>query len=285
LAANLHGDDALGNVLISGLNAEGIPRELAGTAFVFHHNKPEELTRIGVEHPDLAAVIFEIQRHEKPSEDFLEALVDIKLDTGAVVICDEITSGFRLNAGGAHLLYDFEPDMACFGKSLGAGHPVSAVIGKREIMESARRTFISSTYWTWRTGYAAANAMIDKFSREQTHEKLIENGKRVHDILLSEANGCGLEANIGHEDMYPLIYCRLPDRAAQTLMTQMFLQYGILFGGDFYSTAAHSGEVVEQFQRAVKAIFPALQRAIEADIVLEELRGPTAREAFQRLTE
>ena len=89
---------------------------------------------------------------------------------GIVLIFDECTSGFRQTFGGLHKLYGVEPDMAMFGKTLGNGYAITAAIGRREIMEAAQTTFISSTFWTERIGPTAALKTLEVMERVQSWE-------------------------------------------------------------------------------------------------------------------
>ena len=99
----------------------------------------------------------EVQRNEEPNESFLHEIRKICNENQIVLIFDECTSGFREEFGGLHKKYGVDPDMAMFGKALGNGYAITATIGKREIMEAAQSTFISSTFWTERIGPAAAD--------------------------------------------------------------------------------------------------------------------------------
>ena len=95
------------------------------------------------------------------------------------MIFDECTSGFRLNNGGLHLKYKVIPDMAIFGKALGNGYPINAIIGKKEIMRAKANTFISSTFWSERAGYAAAIATLKIMKKIKSWKIITKNGKFI----------------------------------------------------------------------------------------------------------
>ncbi|NCC58620.1 MAG: aminotransferase class III-fold pyridoxal phosphate-dependent enzyme, partial [Synergistales bacterium] len=182
LAANLGTENALGEHLIAGLDPRGVPQGLIGTAFPFRFNRIDELKEIVSHHgADLAAVVLEPIRNDPPTEGFVRGVRELADSCGAVLIIDEISSGFRMNTGGAHLSLGYEPDIAVFSKSLGNGYPIGAVIGKSAVMQSAQKTFISSTCWTERTGPAAAIATIRKHRRENVGEHLTQLGQSVQD--------------------------------------------------------------------------------------------------------
>jgi len=101
-------------------------------------------------------------RNVYPETEFVETINKVSREIGAVLIIDEITAGWRLNLGGAHLKLGLNPDIAVFAKGLSNGYPMAAVIGKGSVMSAAQESFISSTYWTEKIGPAAAIATIKK---------------------------------------------------------------------------------------------------------------------------
>ena len=278
-------NDALRNVLLPGLNANGVPCGLAGTAHVFHHNNVTELTATTSAHPDLAAIIIEVQRSEAPTQAWLDTVRREATRLGAVLIVDEITSGWRLEHGGAHLRYGLEPDMAVFAKALGNGYPIAAIIGKRSVMEAAQTTFISSTNWTERIGPVAALAAIKKMEEISVHTRVNTMGEVIMTVLEEAAAQYGLEASIGHHDMPCMVHCHFgEDLPLRTLMVQEFLRRDILFGGDLYVTAAHTLPYVEQFVKAVQEVFPILADAQAVGDAESKLLGPVCHDRFRRLT-
>ncbi len=290
LAANLTEADSLGtrDLLLPGLDPSGVPAELAGTAIAFRHNHIQELEAIVASHgEELAAIVCEVHRHERPVPGFLEGARAMADATGAVLVFDEISSGFRLNPGGVHLRYGVTPDLAVFSKALGNGYPIAAIIGTTAVMETAQSTFISSTYWTERVGFAAAIAMISKYRALKTHERMTAAGTRVQQIWRQEASNAGLDVEVGHPDMPPLSHIRFngPDgRAVQTLLCQLMLEHGFLDNGAFYATNAHTDEVLDEYARTVALVFPELANAVAKGDVKNRLHGPVGHSGFQRLT-
>ena len=141
-----------------------VARGLQGTALPFRYNKLEELKAIIAQHGNqLAAIIMEPLRDHEPNPGFLEGVRSAATACGAVWIIDEITAGFRLCTGGAHLVYGAQPDIAVFGKALSNGFPMGAVIGRGDTMSAAQSTFISSTFLDGQSG--ASNSSGD---REET---------------------------------------------------------------------------------------------------------------------
>ena len=133
-------------------------------------------------------------RSKQPQPGFLEGVRTIADEAGAVFIFDEISSGFRTNTGGAHLVFGVDPDIAVFSKALGNGYPIAAIIGKGDIMDAAQKTFISSTNWTERVGPAAAIAMINKHKEVDAGPHLMKIGKLIQEgwRILGEKNRLSL---------------------------------------------------------------------------------------------
>ena len=158
LAGNLpHEDvplnDPLGGQFLPNVPIAGVPSLLAGSVLPFTYNHADELATIVRKHGgELAAVVMEPTRTLEPASGFFEAVRELCDRCGARLVIDEITTGFRLHRGGAHMKYGVEPDVAVFAKALGNGHPIGAIIGKSETMRAAQDSFISSTYWTEAVG-------------------------------------------------------------------------------------------------------------------------------------
>lgn len=129
LAANLSEEHALDGHLLQGLEPAGVPRGLTGTMLPFHYNDLDEFRALVAKHgDDLAAVVMEPARSKGPAPGFLEEIRATTRTLGAVLLFDEVTSGFRLNTGGIHLTMGVVPDLAAFAKALGNGYAMAAVI-------------------------------------------------------------------------------------------------------------------------------------------------------------
>lgn len=286
LSANLSADDALDGHLIQGLDPAGVPRGLLGTALPFRYNQIEELERIAdASRGQLGAIVMEPLRDRHPEPGFLQAVRDIATASGAVLIFDEITAGFRLNTGGAHLLLGVTPDIAVFAKGMGNGYPIAAVIGRRAVMESAQSTFISSTNWTERLGPACALATIRKHRDHDVARHLIRMGGRVQDAWKAAAAEHGLAVHVSGIEPLGHLAFEGPDRqAVRTLFTQLMLGRGFLATGAFYATYAHSDAHLNAYSAAVRETFGELATAIQKGTVMSSLEGPVAHAGFARLT-
>ena len=286
LAANLGEEDVLDGHLLSGLEPAGVPRGLMGTALPFHYNRIGELKTIVSTHKnELAAIVVEPVRNYDPEPGFLEGVREIATKIGAVLIFDEVSSGWRLNTGGAHLVYGVIPDIAVFAKAISNGYPMAAIIGIGDVMEAAQGSFISSTYWTERIGPAAALATIRKHQRYDVSKHLIAVGKRIQSGWKSAADRAGLSISItGIPPLSHFSFDYKNGLAIRTLFTQMLLEQGFLATNAFYAAYAHQNSHIESYLGAVERTFDFLAEVIKKGEVERLLKGPIAHSGFQRLT-
>ena len=144
LSCNLADDHNLDGHLLKGLDPNGVPRGLINTSLPFEYNNIAKLEEL-LQNNDIGVIILEPYRHELEKDDFIQKVRDIADQIGAILVFDEVTSGFRQTFGGYHLLRGVTPDIAVFAKAMSNGFPMGAIIGKREVMEATQTSFISST--------------------------------------------------------------------------------------------------------------------------------------------
>lgn len=286
LAANLAEERALDGHLLPGLEPAGVPRGLLDTAIPFRYNHIEELEAIVAQRRhELAAVVMEPIRDHDPMPGFLEQVREIASEIGAVLIFDEITAGFRLNTGGAHLLYGVIPDMAVFAKAMSNGYPMAAVIGKAGVMQAAQSTFISSTYWTERIGPAAALATIRKHRDYQVASHLIRMGTLVQEGWRKASERAELPLKVsGIPPLGHFVFIGEEHQVARTFFTQIMLERGFLATNAFYATYAHNDHHVESYLQAVEETFILIHNTLREKRLVEQLKGPIAHNGFYRLT-
>lgn len=286
LAANLSATSSLDGHLLPGLAPAGVPRGLLGTMLPFQYNRLDELHAIVRQHgAALAAIVLEPIRNYQPAPGFLEEIRRVAREIGAVLIFDEITSGWRLNDGGAHLGFGVTPDVAVFAKGMSNGYPMGAVIGLRDVMEAAQGSFVSSTYWTERIGPVAALATIRKFRARRAAAHLIAVGTRVQAGWHAAAAAHALPIHVG--GIAPLghfAFTGAAPEAMRTLFTQLMLDRGFLATGAFYAMYAHGDAHVDAYLAAVEESFGVIARAVSDGTVEARLRGPVAHSGFRRLT-
>ena len=286
LAANLGETDALDGHLLPGLDPNGVPRGLAGTMFPFRYNRLDDLEKIIAEHGnELAAIVMEPVRGSDPVPGFLETIREWATKTGAVLIFDEVTSGFRLTTGGVHMVYGVMPDIAVFAKAMSNGYPMGAIVGRGDVMQAAQTSFISSTYWTEKIGPVAALATIKKHRDHNVAKHLIEVGNMMRKGWRLAADHNGVKITVS--GIAPLAHFSFDysnGQAIRTLFTQLMLERGYLATNGFYSTYAHTPAHMESFSEVLDEVFSELANAITAGVVEQRLGGPVANAEFRRLT-
>ncbi len=285
LSANLQ-TETLDAHLLAGLEPAGVPRGLAGTAIPFPYNNTEQfLANYKKVYHDLAAVIMEPIRSQWPTDGFLETVRACTTESGAVMIFDEISAALRMNSGGAHLLFKVTPDMAVFSKAIGNGYPIGAVIGRADVMASAQKTFISSTYWTERIGPTAALATLKKHRALDAGKHLMEIGKLVQESWRRIADRHGIAITIS--GIAPLGHFTFdtPDGAElKAFFVQEMLDRGFLASTSFYSMYAHTKRHVAAYSEAADRVFAKIKRIRDrGQPVGRRLRGEPAAMGFRRL--
>jgi glutamate-1-semialdehyde 2,1-aminomutase len=284
LSANLGDDKGLDGHLLPGLEPNGVPRNLKGTVFPFNYNNYTELEDLVNAH-DIGVIKMEVVRNKGPEDNFLQKVRDLATRRGIVLIFDECTSGFRQSFGGLHKLYGVEPDMAMFGKALGNGYAITATIGRREVMEAAQSTFISSTFWTERIGPSAALKTLEVMERMQSWDVITKTGLDIRgrwqvlaDKYQLKVDHWGLPALTGFsfQSENALIY--------KTLITQEMMGKGYLASNSVYVCIEHTPEIVDGYFQALEPVFALIQQCENGVIDPSNvLKGPVCHGGFKRL--
>ena len=283
LSANLGNDKGLDGHLLPGLNPSGVPRNLQGTVFPFSYNNFEELESLVKLH-DIGIIKMEVERNTGPEDNFLQKVRRLATERSIVLIFDECTSGFRETFGGIHKKYDVEPDMAMFGKALGNGYAITAVIGRREIMNAAQNTFISSTFWTERIGPTAALKTLEVMERERSWEKITETGKSIRQGWQVLADKYDLP--VKHWGLPSLTGFTFESPRAleyKSIISQEMLAKGYLAANSVYVCTEHSQDIVDGYLDSLDSIFGLIRDCEDGRDVSDLLKGPVAHSGFKRL--
>ncbi len=285
LSANLDDNKNLDGQLLPGLYPLGVPRSLKGTAIPFNYNKIEELEKI-IRKNSVAAIVMEPRREHKPDKGFLQRIRQIANNNKAVLIFDEITSGWRMNVGGIYSLYGVNPDIVVFAKAMSNGYPMAAVVGRKKIMNSAQETFISSTSWTERVGPAAAIATIKKLKKYDVPKYLCKTGNLISSGWQKTAQKYGIKIEISNIE--PLITLKFDygdiSQAVHTLFNQEMLKRGYLTSKSVYLSFAHKKHHIDGYLKNFDEVCFIIKKAISDKSVLKKLDGPVAHSGFKRLT-
>ena len=282
LASNLGASNALDGQLMPGLAPLGVPRGLQGTALPFFFDEIDSLPELirGKEN-QIAAIIVEPARGDEAPVETLVKLKEIAGNIGAVLIFDEITSGFRMNVGGIHLRYGINPDIAVFAKSIANGYAMAAIIGAQKVMQAAQNTFLSSTNWTERVGPTAAIATINKYIKEDVASHIIKIGNAVQEAWKEKAKKYNLDVHVsGIPTLGHIGFNGEYGNVLSTFYNIEMLSQGFLGFRQFKPSLAHTMEDVNAYTKAIDHVFKVISNTDPKDL----LKSPPAHTGFFRLT-
>ncbi len=288
IAANLSDASALDKNLMPNIDPIGVPRGLSGTAIPFVYNDLKSLRRtLEANRGEVAAIILEAARNYLPREGFLKGVRRLATEHGAVLIFDEVVTGFRAARGGAQELYGVKPDVATFAKAISNGFALGAIAGKREIMEAASDSFISSLYWAEATGLAAGRATLKEYLRCDVAGSVRSFGTEFRSRVESLAKQERVEAHIEGFASLPLLVFTEPDAEQRNQIVTLYMQETArngLYGGPGHAFCyEHSESDAKQALEAIGAAFSVISKAIREGDILKFLECPVKQSSFRRL--
>lgn len=284
LSVNMNGADALTDHLLPGLSTAGVPRGLKNTTFSFKYNDFEALQEI-VATQSIGVIKMEVCRSELPRDNFLKKVRDLASKQNIVLIFDECTSGFRETMGGLHKKFNVEPDIAIFGKALGNGYAITAVLGRKQIMEVAQNSFISSTFWTERIGPVAGNATLRVMGESESWRTITGRGIEIKEGWREMAEKFSLPIAVFGIDPLPS-FAFESKRALhyKTLITQEMLKKGYLATTSIYVSLAHTNELLAKYFTDLEEVFSLISYIEHNQLDVDSyLDGPVCHSGFQRL--
>tara|TARA_B100000579_G_scaffold437862_1_gene469532 strand:+ start:3409 stop:4710 length:1302 start_codon:yes stop_codon:yes gene_type:complete len=254
LAANLKNKNSLKNHLLPGLEPLGVPKLLKGTTIGFEYNNLEQLKKINKK--NLAAIVIEGCRYYYPTKKFIKQIQKICKKYKICLIVDEITSGWRSSRGGVYKKLNIKPDLVVYGKGLGNGYPISCIVGKKKYMQVTNKSFVSSTAWTERTGFVAANATIDYFVKKNVNQHINKIGLFIKNNWLKLARKHKL--NLRVSEVTPLCTFFLDYKNSDelyTLFTKEMLKKKIIASNSIYISYSHKKKDVIKYLKYCDEIF------------------------------
>ena len=283
LASNLGDNSRLEEHLLPGLDPIGVPSSLAGLTIPFSYNKIDQIEKI-VKENELAAIKMEVERSIPPKPGFLEAVREICNKNSIVLIFDECTSGLRETFGGLHKKYNVNPDIAIFGKSLGNGYAITAVLGKSSVMQAAQSTFMSSTFWTERIGPTAGIKTLEIMERERSWETISKSGNEIKTKWINAANKYNLQIKVYGIDSLASFTLEVPEmNKYKTYITQEMLKKGYLASTTLYSSLAHTAEMRDEYINILSKIFKIISESMNSNGIDDLLEVPVCQSGFKRL--
>ena len=284
LSANLKKKDSLNSHLIKGLDPIGVSKKLINSSYGFNYGDFNQLKKL-VNEKKIGIIKMEVSRNTLPNISFLKKVRKLADEKKIVLIFDECTTGFRESFGGLHLLINVIPDIAIFGKALGNGYAITAVLGKDSVMYNARKSFMSSTFWSERIGPTAALKTLEIMEKNKTWIEVKKLGKNLISIWKKIAGRHNLKIKIfGIPSLAKFSIVSNDFQKYKTYITQEMLKSGFLATNSVYMSIAHNETIFKKYESKLDRIFYKIslceKRVIKIDDILEH---PVTYLPFQRL--
>ena len=283
LSVNHNSLNGLDDHLLPGLKPKGVPKNLKDTVYPFTYNDYEQLLDI-CDNNDIGVIKMEVIRNFGPENDFLQKVRDLATQRGIVLVFDECTSGFRETFGGIHKKFSVNPDIAMFGKTIGNGYALTAVVGVEEVMRSVEDTFISSTFWTERIGPTAALKTLEVMKDIESWKIITDIGLKVRSNWSDLFHRHNIDFDISGIPSLSSYTFKNNDLEIQTLITQEMLKKGFLASNRFYAWISHSDELLDSYFNAFDETLSSISTIKDNKTeILERLNGPVRHSGFKRL--
>lgn len=267
----------------------GIPAQVKQLTHSFNYNDIESFKRVlEANQADVAAVIMEPVAALAPTGQFLQQIREICTREGIVLIFDEIVTGFRIDLGGAQSVYQVIPDLSCFGKALANGMPISALVGRREIMSAVEDIFFSGTFAGETLSLAAAIATLTELKKSNAAERINNLGSYLIDQVTALIAEHKLEKylRIGGQPWWPRFYFNADAGIDSDLLLSLFRQEvhknGLLILSGFNLCVAHDNKSIRnQTLSRLDLAFASLKTIFCSDKPEEFLQGSLIRNVFK----
>ncbi len=284
LSANINKSDNLSSHLIPGLGSKGVPRTLKNTVFPFKYGDFNEISKI-INEKNIGVLKMELSRSTEPDINFLKKIRKICTKKGIVLIYDECTSGFRQTYGALHSKYSKEiyPDMSIFGKALGNGYAINAIIGKESVMKEANNSFISSTFWTEKIGSVAALATLDYMKKNKTWKFIHKNGEYIKKNWKQISKKQNIEINVTGISSLPNFNFKNNNLIYKTFFTQEMLKFGYLASNVIYLSYKHEKKIIDKYLEHFSIVFNKIQKYDLDFIKNQMIKGEICQSEFRRL--
>ncbi len=267
----------------------GVPVSTQQLTKPFEYNNLGSLEKIFAENPgEIACVIMEATGVVDPEPGFLEGVKAMCEKNGALLVFDEVVTGFRLHMGGAQALFGVTPDLACFGKAMGNGFPIACIVGRRDVMMVMDEIFFSFTFGGDAMGLAASVATIKEMQDKSVIAHLWKQGERLKDGYNALAKHYGLSDVTSCIGLPPHTVCTFADTPkasgllVRSLVQQEMIKRGVLFLVGYNLCFTHSDEDIEHTLRAQRSALEVLSKALASDDPRTFLEGEPVQAVFRK---
>jgi glutamate-1-semialdehyde 2,1-aminomutase len=266
----------------------GVPEGTRKLTRKFEYNDIESLEKLFEENEGkVAAVIMEAMNVEYPKDDFLQKVKDLAHKHGALLIFDEVITGFRYNLGGAQTEFGVTPDLATFGKSMANGMPISALVGKKEYMKVVEDIFYSFTFGGEALSISAALATIKEMEEKNVIDFLKEKGTRIETEVneLAKKHGIFEWVSLFGHPTWTLFNIKDHPKGSHTLIEsyiqQEAIQRGFLWEASHNVSFSFTDEIVDSLVAMYDEVFANLKSHLDADDLEDQLIGGTVSSIFK----
>lgn len=267
----------------------GVPQAVRDLTVPFEYNNIDSLERIFNErHGQVAAVIMEPMGIQEPADGFLQRVQELAHQQGALLIFDEIVTGFRLSLGGAQEYLGVIPDLACFGKAMANGYPLSALVGRGDVMELLDEVFFSFTFGGEALSLAASIATIKEMREHNVITHLWSQGRKLKDGYNVLAREFGVENSTRCQGLPPHTIITFNGNneadslALESLFQQECIKRGVLYYGGHNTCYSHSDQDIDHTLRVYRTVLDILAQAIQEGDFLERLEGKPVEPVFRQ---
>ena len=285
LATNLQTKKNLNEHLLPGLDTIGVDKKLKGSIYPFSYNNSDELKKLVRKNKKIGIVVVESARYDYPDKNFVKNINKICKKNNLILICDEITSGFRISNTGAYKKIGFNPQLVVYGKGLGNGFPITAVVGKEKVMNYAKKSFISSSNWSERVGFCAALKTIEIIEKKKVWKHIDLIGKEIKKGWEKIFKKYDLDIEVSN--FLPLITMKpkygKKNNLILTYFIQEMLKKNYLVSSSIYISYSHKSKLVKNYLRETDKIFKKISELLKQNKLKKAISVNIRSDAFKRL--
>jgi glutamate-1-semialdehyde aminotransferase len=282
ISSNLTASKSLDSTLIEGINPIGTPNSFINTSFPFKYNDLDGLKKL-ISEKRIGIIIMEVKRYIEPENNFLNKIRELCSKKNIILIFDECTTGFRENYGGLHQNYKVYPDISMYGKAIGNGYAINAIVGKKDLMLNSKDSFISSTFWGERVGFAAGIATLNEMKRIGSWKIIKLQGQKIIKKWLQIAKSNKINLKIIGIPSIPTMVFEKNNLIYKTLIAQEFLKIKFLASNIFYLSTKHTDKKLNEYFDKLNDIFHLISKIERGEDIKNYLKSDIVNNHFSRL--
>jgi len=266
----------------------GVPKSTRAMTHKFTYNDIDSLKKTFRQHKNkIAAVIMEPMSYEEPKDNFLQKVKSLTHQHGALLIFDEVITGFRFNLGGAQKLFKVTPDLAAFGKSMANGMPIAALVGRKKYMARVADIFYSFTFGGETLSLAAAIATIKEMEKKKVIENIWQKGRylQIETRKLLKQNGLADIIKVKGMPCWQVFifspFKKYSDLEIKSYLQQEIIQAGYLWYGQHNISFSHTLKDINGLLNVYRHVFPKLKRLLDTNQLKQNLFGEPITNIFK----